>query len=61
MPRKPAAPGYLPQGYKESKVVRRVDGPPGTNNTETEHWDGRQDATIRPQPLRATRTTKQKE
>lgn len=45
------APGYLPQGYKTSKKTHRVDGPPGVNNTETVHWDGRQDAHVRAKPV----------
>jgi len=46
------APGYLRQGYKKSTRTWRVDGPPESNNTQTEHWDGRLDAHVRPKPAK---------
>ena len=45
------APGYLPEGYKKSKKTWRVDGPAESDNWQTEHWDGRLDAEIRPAPV----------
>lgn len=35
-------------GYRTSTRTRRVEG---TDHTETLHWDGRQDANVRPKPV----------
>ena len=43
--------GYLREGYKTSKRTWRGDGPPGADNFQTEHWDGRLDAEVRPRAL----------
>ena len=41
------------QGYKTSTRTWRVDAPPeDCDNTQTEHWSGQLDATVRPRPLR---------
>ena len=44
--------GYLREGYKRSRRTWRGDGPPGADNFQTEHWDGRVDAEVRPRPLK---------
>ena len=46
------APGFLREGYRVSTRRWRVDGPPGAENFQTEHWDGRLDAEVRPRPVK---------
>ena len=48
------SPGYLPSGYKKSSrttLLRSERDGSMTRNTETRHWDGRQDAHVRPETI----------
>lgn len=58
---KKRAPAYLKQGYKKSHKTWRVDGPPGTNNLQREHWDGRLDARVSPRTVSAKISVQNKE